>query len=325
MTLAVLLVFAFVLSVAFSGLFSGLETGLYTTSRLRLYLDADAGVQAAIRVRSMLSSMPRLLAVLLVANNVANYGASFSAQLFLRHAELPAPEVWGTLVVTPILFLLGESAPKSAFIGAREALLYPATPLLVATHRLLAPVVTPIAWLAQRLARFATRHVARKTPVGDEIFRSGTAEGLLTPFQQRVAEGILTMRAHQATDEAVRPSEWPTARLGRTGVAIPDGHRGHRALVLDRTRGSVEGWMPLAELLVAAPDRPPRRRDLRPVVRVGRTARLDRVYAALDEAGAAFAVLPDGRVIDGHRLRERIMGTFREPGGRAVATGSGAP
>lgn len=325
MTFAVVLVMAFAAAVILSALFSGLETGLYTTSRLRLYLDADAGVPEATRIRAMLRSMPRLLAVLLVANNVANYAASLSAQLFLRHADVGAPELWGTLVVTPVLFLLAESVPKSAFIGAREALLYPVTPLLVVTHTVLAPIVTPIAWVAQWLARRIAARGQTADLVGDEVYRSGTAEGLLTPFQERVAEGILSMRSRSASDEARRPSEWPTARLGRPGVRIRPEHREHRVLVLDPDRGTVEGWMPLAEVLALGREEVVRRRDLRPVARVGRTARLDRVYAALDEAGAAFAVLPDGRVIDAHRLRERIMGTFSDSGGRDVATPPVAP
>ncbi len=321
MSLLVPLILAFVISVLGSALFSGLETGLYTTSRLRLYLDAEAGVSQAIRARALLRSMPRLLAVLLVANNIANYGASLSAQLLLREIDVASPELWGTIAVTPVLFLLAESVPKAAFITAREALLYPVMPVLSVTHRVLAPIVSPIAWLATWLARALARGGGVK-PHGDEVFASGTAEGLLTPFQERVAQGILSMRSRSASDEAARASEWPTAQLGAAGVRMPAGHREHRVLIVEGVDARVVGWMPLAELVDG---RVPERRDLRPVARVGRGARLDRVYASLDEAAAAFAVLPDGRVIAAHRLRQRIMGTFHGEGQRDVATASKAP
>lgn len=112
-----------ILAVLASALFSGLETGLYTTSRLRLYLDAQAGVKAARAARRLLADMPTLLTVLLVANNLANWAASFLTQVALVRWDVRSPELVGTLVVSALLFVVAESAPKNAFRRAREGLL----------------------------------------------------------------------------------------------------------------------------------------------------------------------------------------------------------
>ncbi len=307
-------------SVILSGMFAGLETGLYTTSRLRLYLDDQAGLAAAKHARRLLGRMPRLLAVLLIGNNLVNYAASFAAQDLLRALGVRQTELIGTLMLSPALFILGEAAPKRAFARARERLLYPAMPALMVAHALLAPLTGPVVALTAWLQRVVARRSGRVPRARDEVLSSGVAEGLLTPFQQRVADGVMALRTRTAGQEGHGPEDFPRAQLGRSGVQLPAGCREPRALVLSHEGDEIVGWVPLAQ--VVGPGRTARRADLRPVVRVGESTTLDRVYVLLDRARTPFALLPDGRVVDLGRLRERIMG-LELP--EAVATSPQAP
>lgn len=306
----------FVAAVVASALFAGLETGLYTTSRLRLFLDARADVAPAKRARQLLSDMPGLLAVLLLANNLANQAATLLAQVLLADWAVPSREVLGSLGVTVILFLLAESVPKNAYRRRRERLLYPTMPVLLVARIVLAPVALPVAAVARLLQRALRRRTGGAPiprPVGHAMLDTGAEEGFLTSFQERVAHGVLAMRGRALSEEARAIDIHPVARLGHAGVTLPKGCRESRVLVLDPGGARCEGWVPLATLWTAAGFRAPARSELRPVTHVQAGMGLDAVYLSLDRTGSPFAVLrrPDGlAVLDADHLRQRVMGRF---------------
>ncbi len=316
------------LAVLLSALFSGLETGVYCTSRLRIVLDSAAGHPAAQHAQRLLADMPKLVTVLLLGTNLVNWASSFLAQHVLVARGVDEAALVGTLVVGGVLFVLGEAVPKNAFRRRQQRLLYPTMPLLRLAMLLLGWLAGPLAgfatWLGRRTwrrprspprVRLGGEAAAELPGEGETLLATGAAEGFLTPFQQRVARGVLSMRGRTAGDEARPSGEHPTARLGQPGVTMPAGTREHRALVLDEAGLRVVGWVPLAVLWVGGTFRAPTRRDLRPVARVEPSTSLDRVYTALDRSSAPFATLSeDGpvRVLVSSRLRERVMGTFSE-------------
>jgi len=305
-----------VLALAISAAYSGLETGIYATSRLRIYLDAAAGQPAARSAQRLLGNLPLLLTVLLVAQNLANWALSLLVQVVLDQQGVGSTALLGTLVVTVVLFVFGESVPKSVFRRGRESLLYPAMPLLAGAHLLLWRLVTPVAWIA----RWLTRVVQLRLGVGrqsesdrEDLLYAGVAEGFLSQFQQRVARGVLSMRNRTAGEEARPVTDHPHARLGLAEISLPSGTREHQIVVLAADGASVAGWVPMATLWEGRGFRAPESRDLRPVARVEAGASLDRVYSTLDRTGAPFAALVgDGepRVLDSYQLRQRVMGTF---------------
>lgn len=324
MTIVILSV-GFFVAVVLSALFSGLETGLYTTSRLRLFLDDHAGVVAARRARALLADMPTLLSVLLVSNNAANSLASTLAQALLVAWGVASPELVGTLGVSVVLFLLAESVPKSAFRRAHERLLYPALPALWVAHWLLRWPVQPLAWLVQKLTRTVEKRLrtqgARPAGPREAMLSEGAAEGFLSAFQERVARGVLSMRTRLAQDEAEPVEQFPRTRLGVEGVELPTGCRDHRVLVLDAGGTQLVGWVPLARLVEGRGFRACRRADLHELPFVDPQTGLDRVYLSLQRESQPFAALRGAegpRVIDAARLRQRVMGTFGQPGGVPV-------
>ena len=306
----------FALAVVLSAVFSGLETGIYTTSRLRLFLDARAGVGSAAKAQSLLTDMPELLTILLVANNMANQAATLLAQQLLEDWNVQARALVGTLGVSAILFVFAESVPKSAFRQRRERLLYPTLPVLLVARALLRYPTLPVVWCARLLESSVRRRFqggAASLSGEPSVLRTGAAEGFLTPFQQRVAHGVLEMRRGLAGDAALDLAHFPVARLGQSGVNLPEGCRDHRALVLAEDGRSVKGWVALATLWTGTGMRAPGLGDLGKVTVVEPTMTLDRVYVHLDQSGAPFAVLrrTDGlAVLDVNRLRQRIMGTL---------------
>jgi hypothetical protein len=316
-------------ALAAAALLAGLETGLYATSRLRIVLDAAAGHPAARRVQQLMTELPVVLAVLLVATNLVHWGLSALAQSVLTDAGVEQTQLWGTLLVTAVVFVLGESVPKELFRRAQHEALYACAPALQVLRVVLGPLIAPVVrlsgWLAARLARPAAP--ATSWSERDALLRAGAAEGLLSPFQQRVADGVLSLRSRRAADEARPVEDYPLARLGQPGVAVPAGSREHLVLVLDEAGGRIAGWLPLAQLFEAGRFRAPVRRELQAVARVEPGTGLDRVYAALDRSGTPFAALvEDGplRVVDSSRLRQRLMAGTERPRA-SVASASTAP
>lgn len=306
----------FALALVLSAVFSGLETGIYTTSRLRLFLDAREGVKAAVRARVLLADMPELLTILLVANNMANQATTYLAQRMLDDWQGMSRALVGTLGVSALLFLFAESVPKSAFRRRREQLLYPALPTLLVARALLRHVTLPVTWCARLLESAIRRRAqvgSQAVPSEASVLATGADEGFLTAFQQRVAQGVLAMRSGRAGDEALDLGHFPVARLGLTGVVLPDGCRDHRVLVLSEDGEAVAGWMPLAALWSAQGMRQPLAAELSSITVVEPAMSLDRVYVSLDRSGSPFAVLrsPEGlAVLDVNRLRQRVMGTL---------------
>jgi CBS domain containing-hemolysin-like protein len=307
-----------VIALLVSAIYSGLETGIYATSRLRIYLDAAAGQRAAQSAQRLLGNLPLLLTVLLVAQNLANWALSLLVQVVLEQNGVGQTALMGTLLVTVVLFVFGESVPKSVFRRSRETLLYPAMPLLLGAHLLLARIVFPVAWMARKLTLMVQARMGLHRPgegEREDLLHAGAAEGFLSQFQQRVAQGVLSMRNRTAGEEASAVSDHPHVRLGQSDVTLPQGTNEHQIVVLDRDGANVVGWVPMATLWEGRGFRPPESRDVRPVARVDASTSLDRVYSTLDRTGAPFAALVgagEPRVLDSNHLRRRVMGTFEE-------------
>jgi len=299
---------------------SGMEVGLYVTSRLRVALDAAAGKAAAIAIQRSLSELPLALTLLLVANNLAHELVSLQTQVLLERWGFQRSGLVGTALVTGVLFVFGESVPKSAFNRWKHELLYPVAPALAFLRLALGWLALPLSRAAERIASWLpapSRGPAGNPTEREALLSTGAAEGLMSPFQQRVARGVLALRGRTADAEARPAGDLPTAQLGQPGVRLPAGTREHRVLVLDESGRRVAGWVPLAALWTPEGFRPPARRDLRPVVRVEPTSGLDRVYLALDRSEAPFATLVGegpAAVIDVDRLRLRVMGMFTDSG-----------
>jgi len=325
-----MILLAALLALAAAALLAGLETGLYATSRLRIVLDAAGGHPAARQLQKLLRELPVILTVLLVAMNLVNWALSTLAQWALARAGVEEATIVGTLLVTGVVFVLGESVPKELFRRGQHEFLYAFVPLLVALRLVFGPLVAPVVALSEALAaRLRRKSPATPPPAGDReaLVTAGAAEGLLSPFQQRVADGVLAMRTRRAADEARAVEGYPLARLGQAGVHLPPGSREHLVLVLDESGGRVAGWLPLAALLEEGRFRAPQRRELRPVARVEPATSLDRVYAVLDRSATPFAALvEDGpvRVVDIGRLRRHLMGG-PDRARPSVATSSAAP
>lgn len=197
--------------VAASALCSGLETGTYSLNRVRLHLLEHRGQRSARIMRRLLDRHTHLLATLLIANNIANYAGSAAMTVLIEDWGLEDWQiiVLNVLIVTPVLFIFGETLPKDLFVAHADTLMYRFSGLLLWMQRVLTaiglqPLVTGIGHGAMRALRMQphvlTFHPRRQ--VGT-LVREGVGYGLLSDEQSALAERVLGLAGRRVEDEMV--------------------------------------------------------------------------------------------------------------------------
>ena len=177
-------------------LFSGLETGIYVVNKIRLDLRAEAGNRQGRTLRRMLRNPRELLAILLIGTSISTYAVAFAVtELFDLTGHGNASDWYALAVVTPLLFILGDSVPKNVFRRLAESLTYRMSWLLpvakvVFTATGVLPFVRGVTWLA-------TRPLQGRKEVSEErlasIFAEGRASGVLTHMQTVMADRVMNI------------------------------------------------------------------------------------------------------------------------------------
>jgi Mg2+/Co2+ transporter CorB len=126
-----------------SAFFSGSETALMSLNRYRLRHRARAGHRGARLAENLLKRPDRLIGLILLGNNLVNFSAaSLVAIIALKVGGEPAVAI-GTLILTMVVLIFSEAAPKTLAALHPERIAYPAAfiyyPLL--------KIVYPLVWL----------------------------------------------------------------------------------------------------------------------------------------------------------------------------------
>ena len=134
------LLFALLLLSAF---FSGSETALVSLNRYQLRHKAREGHRGARLAERLLKRPDRLIGLILLGNNLVNFSAaSLVAIIAFKIGGQPAVAL-GTLMLTLVVLIFSEAAPKTLAALHPERVAYPAAliyyPLLKVTY--------PIVWL----------------------------------------------------------------------------------------------------------------------------------------------------------------------------------
>ena len=134
--------------LALSAFFSGSETALMSLNRYQLRHKAQQGHRGARLAEKLLARPDRLIGLILLGNNLVNFSAaSLVALIALKIGGEPAVAL-GTLLLTLVVLVFSEAAPKTLAALHPERLAFPASlvyyPLLKMTY--------PIVWLINTVA-----------------------------------------------------------------------------------------------------------------------------------------------------------------------------
>ncbi|MBT4531095.1 MAG: DUF21 domain-containing protein [Phycisphaerae bacterium] len=247
------------LGLFLSALYSGLETGLYSINQVRLDVRATSKSKSALRLLSLIDKPTRMLAVLLVCNNIANYLASYGAARMLEETTLSpwASIAVNAVVMIPLLFIFGEVLPKDLFRAHTDVWTYRCSSALSITDKLLwwtgiVPIVASVGHIARKvLGTESSIEPSPRIKFG-LLFKEGLGGGILSDEQITLADRVLAMQSLTVQHEMVPWSDVScineSASLRRRASAISE-TRHTRIPVID-SRGFVRGVLPVLNALL---------------------------------------------------------------------------
>jgi len=196
--------------IVLSGFFSSSETGLMAINRYRLKHLANGGHRGAKLAQNLLTRPDRLIGLILLGNNMVNIlAASIATEIAIR--LFGDSGIWiSTLVMTVIVLIFAEVAPKTVAALYPEKIAFPASYVLVVLLKLLNPVV----WLVNSFANLLLRPFGVKTDVvalerlnREELRTLVTEGGQISNDHQRMLVNILDLEQASVEDVMVPRGE----------------------------------------------------------------------------------------------------------------------
>lgn len=196
-----------------SALCSGFETGSYTLNRIRLHVRAHQPRSNAAALERLIGTPNRLLATLLIGNNIAAYVMSLAVSALTEDANHGPWRalLMDVLLVTPLLLIFGEILPKDLFRANCDLLTYWFARPVAAAQWLL--TWTGLLPLINRIDRLLHRMLRDPEPEGDmsqprrqmtQLVREGVGHGVITAYQSEMIDRVLQINQLTVRD-VMRP------------------------------------------------------------------------------------------------------------------------
>ena len=203
--LSSLYIFLLVL-ILLSGFFSSSETGLMAINKYRIRHLANKGHRGAKLAQKLLRKPDRLIGLILLGNNLVNImAASIATVIGIRLFGVNG--VWiASLVLTVVILIFAEVAPKTVAAVNPERIAYPASFVLFVLLKVLYPVV----WLVNGLANL-----------------------VLLPFNVKTSADVIEHLNREELRTLVKEG----------GERIPDDHQRMLVNILDLEQATVEDVM----------------------------------------------------------------------------------
>ncbi len=198
------LIIVIVVGLVIAAFAAAAETSLTSVSRIRMRSLAEDGNKRARTVTRLHADPNAYLSTILTLNTVAVIVVSTATALLIGSYWRNIPQAVGTIVLSIIVLIFCEIAPKSLALRFNERVaLVLAGPVQLLT-RLLRPFVGGLSALSQLIVRAATRgHSVRGPFVTEEelklLLYVGEQEGIVEQEEREMIHGILEM-----TDKTVR-------------------------------------------------------------------------------------------------------------------------
>jgi CBS domain containing-hemolysin-like protein len=288
----------FLIGLSLSAFFSGSETGLYRVSRTRLVLDGLSGSRAARGIIWLLNHPAIFITTTLVGNNLANYLISLAIVMAVAVWFGPgsSAELLGPILMTPLIFVLGELLPKSLYYQAPYRLITATRPLLLLATALFSPVTLFIGLLGRGLQRvtgeapFRLRMAMARGEL-DQVLRHGQEAGILAAGQRTLAQRLFEVGSQLAISFSVPLDKFPLVEAPIVvNEACDRALRRNHPIVLVQRGGRVIGFCWYADLSLRQPNL-----ELNPVIRGRVEDKHLQVLLRLYDAGSEVAILYDER------------------------------
>jgi len=298
-----------------SALFSGVETGAYRFNRTRHRIRVAEERRAARLVSALTGDMTSFVIVCLIGTNLFNVLVSFATTSFLEAHALSNPELVATLTVAPLLFLLGEVAPKELFRRHPNRLLYAFAPPVA----VFAFLVRPVTWLLRQVTRVLQLFGLESDDDGRALLArqrlrqaiaAGAAGGTLTEYQERLAGNIFSLHSRTIAHAMVPLAELDalevSTEIEEARAQVRAGGR-TRYPVYRNTPETMIGVVSLFDLLFEERPGLTVRNYVEEVLRVGPDAGVAQVMLRMRQGRSKLAIVErDGKALGIVTLKDLV-------------------
>lgn len=215
--------------LALSAFFSSSESAFLSVQRTRIAHLVSEGVPGARRVANMIGEPERLLATILLGNNIVNAATTavitatvvaFVGVDSQTAGVTPAGVVIATAISTVALVLFGEIIPKTIAVRNSEKVAFLYSRPLTWTEYLLLPLVLILQWATRGLNALLGSSIEERSSITEEEFRSlidiGEAEGEFEPAEAEMLENVFQFGDRQVREVMTPRTEMVTIRQGST-------------------------------------------------------------------------------------------------------------
>jgi len=179
-----------------SAFFSSSEIAMFSLERHRIDSLAEGDDASAVTLKRLRENPHRLLVTILVGNNVVNIAmTSIATALFALYFSDGAAVLLTTAVVSVLVLLFGESAPKSYAVENTEPWALRIARPLQASQYVMYPVVVLFDYLTRVVNRLTggrsdieTSYVTRDEIEG--LLRTGEEEGVIEEDEREIIQSV---------------------------------------------------------------------------------------------------------------------------------------
>ena len=205
-----LLAILFVSLVA-AAFFAGSESAIVACDKVKLHHRAARGSRRARAVEKLLASSASFFSVVLVGTNLAVVSCTAVATAIAVSWVGDSGALIATVVMTPVLLIVGEVIPKAAFIYQADRVSLFVGPILRFCLVLLWPLAWPATLLVRGLMRIAGAGAERKGLLDSReelvyLFSRGDRDGVVERRERLLVDRVFHFR-RVVTGELIVPRE----------------------------------------------------------------------------------------------------------------------
>jgi len=194
-----------------SAFFSGSESAIVACDKVKLHHRAARGSRRARAVEKLLESNEAFFSVVLVGTNISVVVCTAVATAIAVALVGDSGAVLATVIMTPVLLVIGEVIPKAAFIYQADRVSLFVGPILRACLVLLWPLAYPATLLAKLLMRVAGAGGKRRGLLDSReelvyLFSRGDRDGVVERRERLLVDRVFDFR-RVVTGELLVPRE----------------------------------------------------------------------------------------------------------------------
>lgn len=181
--------------IVLSAFFSASESALMSVSKVKIRHAMQEGDERARTVDLLLKNPSKLLTTILVGNNVVNIAGSALATTLALHLWGAQGPLISTVVMTFVVLIFGEIAPKTFATQNAEKIAYFSSPYLVFLSVVIKPLIKILVRITNVIVKIAGGDPNQERPfvTEDEIIRFvnvGEEEGVIEEGEKEMIHSI---------------------------------------------------------------------------------------------------------------------------------------